>query len=79
MKTAIAEPRRHGLTQAPRDLVAYDDGGQHIFPARAQAFGHSERNSGQRGAGMHNVAQVAIVGRGRVAQHRVHPRHLCHG
>ena len=71
MKTSGTKPRCDRFADASGCFVAEDDCGEHIFPIGAGTLGHSERAGDEGRAGMHDVAQVAIVrGRG-VAHHGI--------
>ena len=55
MKAPGTQARRNRLANAPRRLVAQDDGGQHVLAAGTCALRHGERGGDQRGAGMDDI------------------------
>ena len=73
MKAPGTQARRNRLANAPRRLVAQDDGGQHVLAAGACALRHGERGGDQRGAGMDDIPQVAVIGGRSVTHDRVDP------
>ena len=76
MKAPGAKAGRNRFTKASGRLIAKHNGRQHIFAAGPDAFGERQRRGCQRRARMHDVAQVAIIGRRGIAQHGVASRDL---
>jgi hypothetical protein len=61
VKALGAEAGRNRFPNAPRRLVANNDGSQHVLTAGACPFGDGERGSDKGGAGMDDIPQVAVV------------------
>ena len=79
VESARPEGGRDRLADATRRLIAENDCRQHIFAAGTGAFRHSECRGDQGRAGMHDVSQVAVVGRSRIAHHGIDLGRLGYG
>ena len=62
---------RHRVDDAAGSLVADDDCRQHILAAAAVMLGGGERGRDEGRPAMHDRPQVAVVGGGGVAHHRI--------
>ena len=70
VEAALAEPG-HRVDNAARGLVTDDDRRQHLLAGAAVVLSGGQRGRNQRRATMHDRAQIAVIGGGGVAHHRI--------